>query len=68
MIRHFVPVLVIFVASCAQDKPSQNNICTPNVCQKIYGRESDWDTISDDLVLNIYRHNLMCENTGRGDY
>ena len=32
------------------------------MCQKIYGRESDWHVISDDLARNIYRHNLICEN------
>ena len=38
--------------------------------EKIYGRNTDWDIISDDLARNIYRHNLMCEKLsvrGNGD-
>ena len=61
MKRFFIPVLVIFVASCTKSTQLPNNVCAPIVCQKIYGHESDWHVISDDLARNIYRHNLMCE-------
>ena len=60
--------LAIFVASCAKNTQSPNSTCSAITCQKIYGRESDWRVISDDLARNIYRHNLMCENLGRGIY
>lgn len=52
--------LAIFVASCAKNTQSPNNICTPVVCVPIYGRADDWDVISDDLARNIYRHNKLC--------
>ena len=61
MKQFFIPVLAIFVASCTKNTQLPNNVCAPVVCQKIYGRESDWRVISDDLARNIYRHNLMCE-------
>lgn len=61
MKKFFIPILAIFVASCAKNTQSPNSICAPITCQKIYGRESDWNVISDDLARNIYRHNLMCE-------
>ena len=51
---------MMFVASCAINTPLQNNyVCG---CDIIYGRASDWENISDDLVRNIYEHNLNCEN------
>ena len=53
--------LGIFVASCAKNTQSQNNICVTFACNPIYGRANDWDVISDDLARNIYRHNKMCE-------
>ena len=52
--------LAIFVASCAKNTQSPNNICVPVVCVPIYGRADDWDVISDDLARNIYRHNKLC--------
>lgn len=52
--------LMIFVASCAKNTPSQIDTCAPIVCQPIYGRSGDWGGISDDLARNIYRHNKMC--------
>ena len=57
--------LAIFVASCAKNTPLPNNVCTPIVCNPIYGRESDWGNISDDLARNIYRHNRMCAEINR---
>ena len=53
-------VLGIFVTSCAPNIPSQNDMAVCP-CDFIYGHESDWNVISDDLARNIYRHNLMCE-------
>ena len=51
--------LAICATSCAQNIQSQNRaLCD---CDIIYGRASDWDNISDDLVRNIYRNNLKCE-------
>lgn len=35
------------------------------VCVPIYGRETDWRVISDDLARNIYRHNRMCDEINR---
>ena len=49
----------MFVASCAINTVSPNNIVYD--CDIIYGRRSDWETISDDLARNIYEHNLNCE-------
>jgi len=48
----------IFVTSCAQNTQLPINACD---CEIIFGRESDWNLISDDLARNIYRHNKMCE-------
>ena len=52
--------LAIFVASCAKNTQSPNNICAPVVFVPIYGQAGDWDVISDDLARNIYRHNKLC--------
>lgn len=60
MQRLLVVGLAIFVASCAKNTQSPNNICAPVVCVPIYGRADDWDVISDDLARNIYRHNKLC--------
>ena len=53
----------IFVTSCDGNIPLRNRaaaeVCP---CEFIYGRDSDWDVISDDLARNIYRHNLICES------
>ena len=50
---------MIFVSSCAINTQSQTKpICD---CDVIYGHTSDWEIISDDLVRNIYEHNLKCE-------
>ena len=56
-----IPVLAIFVASCAKNTQLPNNVCVPVSCVPIYGRAGDWGVISDDLARNIYRHNKMCE-------
>ncbi len=61
MQKLLIPVLMIFVASCAKNTPLPNNVCAP--CIPIYGHKTDWDTISNDLARNIYRHNLMCATT-----
>lgn len=50
---------MIFVASCAINTPSKNRVQFD--CDIIYGRESDWENISDDLARNIYEHNLRCD-------
>ena len=50
---------VIFVASCSINTRLQNSFQYD--CDIIYGQESDWNTISDDLARNIYEHNLNCE-------
>lgn len=60
-----IPVLLIFVASCAQNTPSQIDVCAPITCTPIYGRATDWDVISDDLARNIYRHNRMCADLNK---
>ncbi len=52
--------LLIFVASCAINTQSKNRVLCD--CEIIYGREQDWEKISDDLARNIYKHNLKCEN------
>ncbi len=52
--------LMMFVASCAINTQSQNRGLSN--CDIIYGRDSDWKSISDDLARNIYKHNLYCEN------
>lgn len=67
-----MPVLAIFAGGCAQNIPSPTDasIIIKQVCEPIYGRASDWDSISDDLARNIYRHNLVCEKlftNGGGD-
>ena len=51
---------LIFVTSCAINTQSPNNAL--NNCDIIYGHTSDWNVISDDLVRNIYEHNLNCES------
>ena len=59
--KKFIQILpVIFVTGCANDTLSVNNVCAEVLCLPIYGREKDWEVISDDLVRNIYRHNRMC--------
>lgn len=58
--------LTIFVASCAKNTQSPNNVCGPIMCNPIYGRDQDWDIISDDLARNIYRHNKLCEKYNQG--
>lgn len=60
MKKFILLLLVTFVTSCAKSTPLQNNIVCP--CQIIYGRETDWDVISDDLARNIYKHNIACES------
>lgn len=57
--RHIVLVLLILGSGCTTDIPLQNNCDC--VCEPIYGRQSDWENISDDLARNIYKHNLTCE-------
>lgn len=57
--------LLIFGASCTKNTQLPNNICSEIMCMPIYGRESDWHTISDDLARNIYRHNRMCDEINR---
>ncbi len=59
--------LTIFVASCVKDTQLPNNVCAPITCSPIYGRETDWDVISDDLARNIYRHNMLCAAYHKGD-
>ena len=61
MKKLLTPALAIFVASCAQNIPSQNRAVVAMSCDVIRGRANDWDVISDDLARNIYRHNLMCQ-------
>lgn len=57
----------MFVASCAINTPSANSVLCD--CDIIYGRDADWQIISDDLARNIYEHNLNCEKyMGRGGY
>lgn len=54
---------MIFVTSCTRNTQSQTScLCLKVDCVPIYGHESDWNMISDDLARNIYRHNLYCEN------
>ena len=60
-----IPVLLIFVASCTQNTPSQTDVCVPVICKPIYGHTADWDVISDDLARNIYRHNRMCADLNK---
>lgn len=50
---------MIFVASCTMNTQSQNSVLCD--CDIIYGHESDWVQISDDLARNIYKHNLKCK-------
>ena len=50
---------MICVASCTTNIPSVNNQNCD--CDFIYGPANDWDNISDDLIRNIYKHNLKCE-------
>lgn len=50
---------LIFVSGCAKNGPSTIN--TIKICEPIYGRDSDWNVISDDLARNIYRHNRLCQ-------
>ena len=57
--------LMIFVASCTKNTPLPNDGCMQTVCVPIYGRETDWRVISDDLARNIYRHNRMCDEINR---
>ena len=62
MKKALIPVFAIFVTSCAQNIPSQNKDAIYGIsCDIIRGRADDWDVISDDLIRNIYMHNLMCE-------
>lgn len=61
--RLIVLVLLILGSGCTTDIPLQNNCDC--VCEPIYGRQSDWENISDDLARNIYRHNLTCEKMGK---
>ena len=58
-------VSAIFVASCAKNIQSQNDVCLSVACVPIYGRATDWGVISDDLARNIYRHNKMCEELNK---
>ena len=59
MLKFLGPVLVIFVTSCAQNTqfPTEQQYN----CDLIFGHNSDWDVITDDLARNIYRHNKTCE-------
>ena len=63
MRKLFIPMCAIFVTSCDGNillrNKSAAEVCP---CEFIYGRAADWDTISDDLARNIYRHNLVCES------
>ena len=61
MQKLLVAAVTIFVASCGKNIPLHSDVCAPVACQPIYGRESDWNLISDDLARNIYKHNKMCE-------
>ena len=61
--RHIALVLLILGSGCTTDIPLQNNCDC--VCEPIYGRQSDWENISDDLARNIYKHNLTCEKMGK---
>ena len=56
---------LIFVASCTKNTPLPNNVCAQITCVPIYGHQSDWGIISDDLARNIYRHNRMCDEINR---
>ncbi|MDR0803748.1 MAG: hypothetical protein LBO08_01505 [Rickettsiales bacterium] len=64
---------VIFATACAQSTPSgPETVSAPaaraavkQTCDPIYGRDSDWDIISDDLARNIYKHNRMCEQVNK---
>lgn len=58
---------LIFVTSCARNTQSHNSPCNAVPCVPIYGRATDWDTISDDLARNIYRHNRLCQERRRPD-
>lgn len=56
---------MLFVTACACNTQSPIDtdgaqIIIQQVCEPIYGRESDWGVISDDLARNIYRHNRLC--------
>ena len=59
MLKFIIPICAIFVASCVKNTQLPNsNMCQ---CDIIFGRDQDWDVISDVLARNIYRHNKMCE-------
>ncbi|MBQ6110457.1 MAG: hypothetical protein IJL05_03695 [Alphaproteobacteria bacterium] len=59
MIKFIKLGCLIFVTSCNLNTQYRNNsLCS---CDIIYGRLSDWNTISDDLARHIYEHNLKCE-------
>ncbi|HNY25377.1 MAG TPA: hypothetical protein PKJ33_02425 [Alphaproteobacteria bacterium] len=57
--------LLTFVAACTTNTQSKINDCAKIICDPIYGRDSDWNKISDDLARNIYKHNRTCEETNR---
>ena len=59
MQKFIVLTSILFVTSCAQNTPLLTTKNCP--CDLIFGHDSDWDVISDDLARNIYRHNKMCE-------
>ena len=55
--------LMLFVTACGTNTQSRIDNCSQITYEPIYGRDSDWDKISDDLARNIYKHNRMCEET-----
>lgn len=61
MKKLFQVMSMIFVVSCGKNTALLNNCDNLGVCVPIYGREADWDVISDELARNIFRHNMMCE-------
>ncbi len=54
---------MLFVTACGTNTQSRIDNCSQITYEPIYGRDSDWDKISDDLARNIYKHNRMCEET-----
>lgn len=68
MKKFLILVLPIFAASCAKNIQSTiSDMGTICPCEIIRGHTGDWNTISDDLARNIYRHNLMCEKISGGN-